>query len=472
MEESNKVLAVKNDPSNDAQSGTPIDEPKTECPYPRVTQSKNDSTVDVSSSLYGQSQSSHELVRYVVSDMLGKGHYGSVFLAVHEATSARFALKILRKNFRNVQKYAYVEEGVLRIGRNCPFIIRLFNSFQTDNAYYLVMEYASGGNLKEVLEKYGLLSVDVARYLAAEMVLALQFLHENGVIHRDLKIQNVLLSSQNHVRLIDFGLSKLGIYSGDVTGSGCGTPFYMAPEILRRIPYSHQVDWWAMGVLLYKIITGSFPFMGKTNPEVFVAVTHDNVYYDSWLPSDLVLFLKGLLTKNPAKRLGKTELAGKDIRSHSFFRLIDWGLVSSQKYELPLLDLSLDTTSAIPSGSKPKSKQHVSRRLSVSEDVVTKENKHSERLPPVTTSANRSWCPPTVRPDAQTLSTPLGLYSIEPGKSCLSDNESVTREREEGLNAKYPYLTSENQVGQDDNGKLSEFTLAQKRAGGNTDPGS
>lgn len=103
---------------------------------------------------------------------------------------------------------------------------------------------------------------------------------------------------------------------------------------------------------------------------------------------------------------------------------------------------------------------------------MTKETKHSERLPPVTTSANRSWCPPTVRPDAQTLSTPLGLYSIEPGKSCLSDNESVAREREEGLNAKYPYLTSENQVGQDDNGKLSEFTLAQKRAGGNTDPGS
>ncbi|KAK7113772.1 protein kinase C beta type-like isoform X2 [Littorina saxatilis] len=310
------------------------DDSRKDYPFPRVAQSRNDSRVEVAQSVYGRGTGKHA-VKFIVQDILGKGHYGMVFLALEETTGRLFAVKVMKKEVRNINKYAHIEEAVLRMTRVCPFIIHMFSSFQTTNSFYLVMEYAEGGNLKQVIDEYGCLTINSARFLAAELILALHFLHGNGVIHRDLKIQNILMTGNRHLRLIDFGLSRMDIYDGDTTNSGCGTPFYMAPEILRRIPYSHEVDWWALGVVLYKIITGTFPFMGKTNPEVFVAVTRDSVYYDPHLPADLVSLFKGLLRKNPSKRLGYGNEGWRQIQAHTFFSSMDWQGVSTQTLAAP-----------------------------------------------------------------------------------------------------------------------------------------
>nr|KAG5690703.1 hypothetical protein BaRGS_005066 [Batillaria attramentaria] len=189
----------------------------------------DDSHVDVASTLYGKaSYTSHGFARYTVNEILGKGHYGMVFLALNENSGKTYAVKVMKKKVRNINK--------------------------------------------------------------------------------DLKIQNILLTLEYHVRLIDFGLSKMGIHGDETTNSGCGTPFYMAPEILRRIAYGNEVDWWALGVVLYKIVTGTFPFMGKTNPEVFVAVTRDRPYYDPHLPSDLVAFFKGTLAGPKKGGSGRTKV--------------------------------------------------------------------------------------------------------------------------------------------------------------------
>lgn len=422
-------------------------------PFPRVTQSRTDSHVDVASTLYGKaSYTSHGYVKYTVSDVLGKGHYGMVFLAVNETSGKTYAVKVMKKKVRNINKYAYIEEAVLRLSRHCSFIVHLYSSFQTKHSYYLVMEYAKGGNLKQLLDTYGCLSIDCTRFMAAEMVLGLDFLHINGVIHRDLKIQNILLTSDRHIRLIDFGLSKMGILGDETTNSGCGTPFYMAPEILRRVTYGNEVDWWALGVVVYKMVTGAFPFMGKTNPEVFVAVTRDRPYYDPHLPSDLISFIKGLLQKHPAKRLGFGKDGVHQVKSHLFFEVIDWASIERQEKQPPPFESSPETSQQ-PSGfvkKSSRSKVRVTKRLSGSvPDVKEVLELSAEPLKRAVSKqagmskSTQSWSPVGLKPDvdaegANSKAT-VHLTVVQSSNPGLAEKER----REKELNEHYPFLPTE-----------------------------
>lgn len=176
-----------------------------------------------------------------------------------------------------------------------------------------------------------------ARFYAAEVTLALQFLHQHGVIYRDLKLDNILLDREGHCKLADFGMCKEGIHDGQTTTTFCGTPDYIAPEILQELEYGASVDWWALGVLMYEMMAGQPPFEADNEDDLFESILHDDVLYPVWLSKTAVSILKGFMTKNPARRLGCVATNGGEyaIKSHPFFQFMDWKLLEARKLKPP-----------------------------------------------------------------------------------------------------------------------------------------
>ncbi|KAJ6658039.1 hypothetical protein lerEdw1_001698, partial [Lerista edwardsae] len=153
---------------------------------------------------------------------------------------------------------------------------------------------------------------------------------------RDLKLDNVLLDHEGHCKLADFGMCKEGICNGITTATFCGTPDYIAPEILQEIPYGPDVDWWAMGVLLYEMLCGHAPFEAENEDDLFEAILNDEIIYPTCLPEDTVTILKAFMTKNPKMRLGCSALGGEAaILLHPYFKELDWDLLNQRQIEPP-----------------------------------------------------------------------------------------------------------------------------------------
>lgn len=176
------------------------------------------------------------------------------------------------------------------------------------------------------------------RFYSAEVTLALMFLHDNGIVYRDLKLDNILLDSEGHCKIADFGMCKEGMIPGMTTETFCGTPDYIAPEILQELPYDASVDWWALGVLMYEMLAGQPPFEADSEDDLFQSILHDDVLYPVWLSKEAVAILKGFMTKNPAKRLGcvKAHNGEQAILMHAFFHnRIDWQALIERKIQPP-----------------------------------------------------------------------------------------------------------------------------------------
>ncbi|XP_055474456.1 microtubule-associated serine/threonine-protein kinase 2 isoform X3 [Psammomys obesus] len=295
--------------------------------------------------------------------LISNGAYGAVFLVRHKSTRQRFAMKKINKQnliLRNQIQQAFVERDILTFAEN-PFVVSMFCSFETKRHLCMVMEYVEGGDCATLLKNIGALPVDMVRLYFAETVLALEYLHNYGIVHRDLKPDNLLITSMGHIKLTDFGLSKIGLmslttnlYEGHIEKDArefldkqvCGTPEYIAPEVILRQGYGKPVDWWAMGIILYEFLVGCVPFFGDTPEELFGQVISDEIVWpegDDALPPDAQDLTSKLLHQNPLERLGTSSAC--EVKQHPFFMGLDWTGLLRQKAEfIPQLESEDDTS--------------------------------------------------------------------------------------------------------------------------------
>ncbi|KAH0628734.1 hypothetical protein JD844_010199 [Phrynosoma platyrhinos] len=304
--------------------------------------------------------------------LISNGAYGAVYLVRHKETRQRFAMKKINKQnliLRNQIQQAFVERDILTFAEN-PFVVSMFCSFETKRYLCMVMEYVEGGDCATLLKNIGALPVEMARMYFAETVLALEYLHNYGIVHRDLKPDNLLITSMGHIKLTDFGLSKMGLmslttnlYEGHIEKDArefldkqvCGTPEYIAPEVILRQGYGKPVDWWAMGIILYEFLVGCVPFFGDTPEELFGQVITDDILWpegEEALPADAQHLISCLLQTNPLLRLGAGkgrwgEVGGGayEVKQHAFFKDLDWNGLLRQKAEfIPHLESEEDTS--------------------------------------------------------------------------------------------------------------------------------
>ncbi|XP_061469755.1 microtubule-associated serine/threonine-protein kinase 1 isoform X1 [Rhineura floridana] len=295
--------------------------------------------------------------------LISNGAYGAVYLVRHKETRQRFAMKKINKQnliLRNQIQQAFVERDILTFAEN-PFVVSMFCSFETKRYLCMVMEYVEGGDCATLLKNIGALPVEMARMYFAETVLALEYLHNYGIVHRDLKPDNLLITSMGHIKLTDFGLSKMGLmslttnlYEGHIEKDArefldkqvCGTPEYIAPEVILRQGYGKPVDWWAMGIILYEFLVGCVPFFGDTPEELFGQVITDDILWpegEEALPADAQHLISCLLQTNPLLRLGAG--GAYEVKQHAFFKDLDWNGLLRQKAEfIPHLESEEDTS--------------------------------------------------------------------------------------------------------------------------------
>ncbi|XP_049720754.1 microtubule-associated serine/threonine-protein kinase 4 isoform X4 [Elephas maximus indicus] len=295
--------------------------------------------------------------------LISNGAYGAVYFVRHKESRQRFAMKKINKQnliLRNQIQQAFVERDILTFAEN-PFVVSMYCSFETRRHLCMVMEYVEGGDCATLMKNMGPLPVDMARMYFAETVLALEYLHNYGIVHRDLKPDNLLVTSMGHIKLTDFGLSKVGLmsmttnlYEGHIEKDArefldkqvCGTPEYIAPEVILRQGYGKPVDWWAMGIILYEFLVGCVPFFGDTPEELFGQVISDEINWpekDEAPPPDAQDLITMLLRQNPLERLGTG--GAYEVKQHRFFRSLDWNSLLRQKAEfIPQLESEDDTS--------------------------------------------------------------------------------------------------------------------------------
>ncbi|EEB18996.1 cAMP-dependent protein kinase catalytic subunit, putative [Pediculus humanus corporis] len=270
--------------------------------------------------------------KYFVQDfnflkLLGKGSFGKVFLAELKGTTCYYAIKCLKKDVvleDDDVECTLIERKVLALGTKHPYLCHLFCTFQTESHLFFVMEYLNGGDLMFHIQKTGKFEEPRARFYAAEIISGLKFLHKKGIVYRDLKLDNILLDFDGHIRIADFGMCKLQIYLDRTADTFCGTPDYMAPEIIKGLKYNQCVDWWSFGVLLFEMLSGRSPFSGCDEDELFWSICNENPKYPRFLSNESLSILNSLLLKDPTKRLGMPDSPAGDICEHPFFKYINW----------------------------------------------------------------------------------------------------------------------------------------------------
>mgnify|MGYP001207855352 FL=1 len=267
--------------------------------------------------------------------VIGKGSFGKVMQVRKKDTQKVYALKALRKAYivsKSEVTHTLAERTVLaRV--DCPFIVPLKFSFQSPEKLYLVLAFINGGELFYHLQKEGRFDLSRSRFYTAELLCALETLHSLDVIYRDLKPENILLDYQGHIALCDFGLCKLNMKDKEKTDTFCGTPEYLAPELLLGQGYSKVVDWWTLGVLLYEMLTGLPPYYDEDVPKMYKKILQEPLRFPDGFDRDAKDLLIGLLSRDPKRRLGYN--GAHEIKRHPFFSQLSWKRLLMKGYIPP-----------------------------------------------------------------------------------------------------------------------------------------
>ena len=268
--------------------------------------------------------------------VLGRGSFGKVMLVRYKADGRKFAMKILKKKAiiaRNQVEHTKAERKILESLQH-PFLMTLRFAFQSSEKLYFVLDYYQGGELFFHLKNQRRFPETIARLFVAEIALALGHLHSLGVVYRDLKPENILLDDLGHVCLTDFGLSKDLEYS-DKSHTFCGTPEYLAPEIVAGLGHNQAVDWWSLGILLYELTVGIPPFYSTNVNEMYNKIQHGVLRFPPFLSEECKAVIVGLLNRDPSKRLGASERDVDDIKAMPFFNRMPWEQLMRKEIESP-----------------------------------------------------------------------------------------------------------------------------------------
>ena len=279
--------------------------------------------------------------------LIGTGSFGKVLLVKYNSNNNLYAMKVLNKSQIKLKKQEEntKNERDLMVKLNNPFILSIKFAFQDESKLYIVSEFLQGGDLFYHLHHSTInLTEEVAKFYIIELILGLEFLHQNNVIFRDLKPENILLDSEGHIRISDFGLSKILENSRDKAYTLCGTLKYLAPEILKNKGYEKSVDWWSLGCIFYEMLMGHLPFKINGNvidPEVF----EEKIKFNDNMNPLLVDSISQLLAVNPKKRIGYGDSDAKKIKEHQYFSDVDWNKYLNKEIEppfVPKLDGDMD----------------------------------------------------------------------------------------------------------------------------------
>ncbi|GAA6030574.1 hypothetical protein JCM8097_006215 [Rhodosporidiobolus ruineniae] len=278
-------------------------------------------------------------------DTLGTGTFGRVLLArlrpdphkrPQQTQPYYFAMKVLEKN--TVVRLRQVEhvnsERTTLAWVQHPFVVNLFCTFQDESNLYLLLEYVQGGELFSHLRRAGRFSADVARFYAANLVLALEHLHKADIIYRDLKPENLLIDHTGHIKMTDFGFAK---YVPERTYTLCGTPEYLAPEIITATGHSSACDWWALGVLLFELLAGYPPFFADNPLEIYEKILQGRFGVPAHVDPLAKDLIRRLLTADLSKRLGNLKGGAQDVKNHPWFEGVDWAAVERKEIRAPII---------------------------------------------------------------------------------------------------------------------------------------
>ncbi|XP_017947361.2 protein kinase C delta type [Xenopus tropicalis] len=264
---------------------------------------------------------------------LGRGSFGRVMLATFAPKKQLVAIKIISKktnksNYENIKK----EARLLKMANSCPFLCHSYAAFQSEIQAFFVLEYASGGSLYKMISRKGKLPMERVKFYTAEIVIGLQFLHSNGIVHCDLKPDNILVDMDGHIKICDFGLSAEGLFGEKMICRLSGTPGYRAPEVLIMNDYNAGADWWSFGVIMYEMATGNLPFAPSVSALREVStIKSSKPDYPSHMSQEMLDLLSKLLEIDQNKRLG----VKGNIREHPFYATIKWKRMEKRRVKTP-----------------------------------------------------------------------------------------------------------------------------------------